>query len=301
VTLTKRSYDHEADYEAVGEFLVRTHDQGSAHRNWVQPRWEYMHSHPMTGALKPHFGGFAVWESCGEIVGFVHAEDKLGVVHVQLDRRCPELKRPMLEHAIEQLGGELRAGRGVYVYLDDDDKEFGAIARDLGFEPKPEHAEITSRFRVPEVFPDILVPGGFRIQSLADEFDVERVHRVMHRGFNHEGEPPADELEARRVKLNSPNLRRDLTIVAVAPSGEYVSYCGVWPVPKSQVCYIEPVATDPDYRRMGLGTAVVLEAVRRCALEGATEAIVGSDQAFYKSMGFEVYMTQTAWWRPEHG
>ena len=126
---------------------------------------------------------------------------------------------------------------------------------------------------------------------------MAKAHRVMHRGFNHEGEPPVDELESRRRKLCSPNLRRDLTIVAVAPDGNYVSFCGIWPVPGSTACYIEPVATDPDYRRQGLGTAVVLEAVRRCALEGATVAYVGSDQVFYQSMGFELYMRQTPWWK----
>jgi len=47
-------------------------------------------------------------------------------------------------------------------------------------------------------------------------------------------------------------------MVAVAPDGNYASFVGIWPVPESTACYIEPVATDPDYRRMGFGTAVVL-------------------------------------------
>jgi len=47
-------------------------------------------------------------------------------------------------------------------------------------------------------------------------------------------------------------------MVAVAPDGNYTSFVGIWPVPESTACYIEPVATDPDYCRMGFGTAVVL-------------------------------------------
>lgn len=293
----QRSYRHPEDYQAVGAFLVRTFGQEGGHRNWVQARWEYMHSHPMIEEMAPHFGEFAVWEVSGEIVGFAHCEDKLGVVYVQLDARHPELKGPMLEHAIDHLAGDLKAGRGVYVYLDDADCEFGEIAAELGFEPKNEFAEPTAQFPVPEAFPAITVPKGFLLQSLADDFDIEKVHRVMHRGFDHEGEPPAEDLESRRRKLSSPSLRRDLTIVAVAPDGNYVSFSGMWPVPGSTACYVEPVATDPDYRRKGLGTAVVMEAIRRCSLEGATVAYVGSDQAFYLSMGFKIRRNQTPWWR----
>jgi predicted N-acetyltransferase YhbS len=38
---------------------------------------------------------------------------------------------------------------------------------------------------------------------------------------------------------------------------------------------------------MGLGTAAVLEGIRRCGEEGATIALVGSEQPFYLEMGFE--------------
>lgn len=197
------------------------------------------------------------------------------------------------------LAGELKAGYGCYAYIDDSDSDFGVIASEMGFEPKPEHAEPTSHFAMAEPFPEIQIPNGFRLQSLADEFDVEKVHSMMHRGFNHDGEPPQDELDDRRRKVSVPELRRDLTIVAVELDGSYVSFCGMWPVFGSWACMIEPAATDLDYRRMGLGTACVLESIRRCAAEGATSAYVGSDQAFYLSMGFEVCGRSTAWWLPQ--
>jgi predicted N-acetyltransferase YhbS len=55
------------------------------------------------------------------------------------------------------------------------------------------------------------------------------------------------------------------------------------------------VATDPDYRRRGLGSAAVLESIRRCGQQGATVAYVGSDQAFYMSLGFKVLFSQNCW------
>ena len=66
-------------------------------------------------------------------------------------------------------------------------------------------------------------------------------------------------------------------IVVEAPDGRFVSYCGMWYEPVHSIAYVEPVATDPDYRRMGLGRAAVMEGIRRCGALGATEAWVGSD------------------------
>ena len=157
------------------------------------------------------------------------------------------------------------------------------------------YSEVTSRLEIPVEFPEIRIPEGFLLKSLADDFDVRKVHRVMHRGFNHEGEPPEDELDDRRRKLSAPSLRRDLSIVAEAPDGSFVSFSGTWMDRENRVCCIEPVATDPDYRRMGLGSAVVLEGIRRCAAEGARVAYVGSDQEFYRSIGFTECQVQSLW------
>jgi predicted N-acetyltransferase YhbS len=58
------------------------------------------------------------------------------------------------------------------------------------------------------------------------------------------------------------------------------------------------VATDPDFRRLGLGKAAVLEGIRRCAELGAVEAFVGSNQPFYLALGFEVIFTSQCWVKP---
>lgn len=94
---------------------------------------------------------------------------------------------------------------------------------------------------------------------------------------------------------SGPNFRLDLTIVMVAPTGEYVSFCGMWYEPQNHFAYVEPVATDPDYRRMGLGKAAVLEGVRRCVELGATVAYVGSGQEFYRAIGFRKNHVQECW------
>lgn len=297
MAIQQRSYRYPEDFEAVGAFLGRAFP-GGPHGNWHPSRWEYMHFHPSLDerGLRDELGRCGLWEDDGEIIGLVHFEDRMGVLYVQLDPRDLSLKADILTYAEEHLSGEFKIGKAVHVYIDDADGAFHDVAASQGFEKlESKYSEMTSRLEIPTAFPEIRVPEGFRLKSLADDFDVAKVHRVMHRGFNHEGEPPEDELDDRRKKLSSPSLRRDLTIVAEAPDGSFVSFSGTWMDETNRVCCVEPVATDPDYRRMGLGTAVVLEGIRRCAAEGATAAYVGSDQEFYKSMGFTEWQEQSLW------
>ncbi|OZV13934.1 hypothetical protein CIW83_00390 [Tissierella sp. P1] len=69
-----------------------------------------------------------------------------------------------------------------------------------------------------------------------------------------------------------PNVDLNLKVAVVAPDGNFVSYCGMWYDPEVGYAVVEPVATDPDYRRMGLGKAAVLEGIKRVGKLGAKTA-----------------------------
>jgi len=109
------------------------------------------------------------------------------------------------------------------------------------------------------------------------------------------GEPPEDADEGRRKMQSGPNFRPELTIVAVAPNGEFVSYAGLGYESTDRYAYVEPVATDPDYRRRGLASACVLEGIRRCGALGAEIAYVGTDKPLYLSLGFRPQFVTRRW------
>jgi GNAT superfamily N-acetyltransferase len=158
-----------------------------------------------------------------------------------------------------------------------------------------------TQLAIPKPFPTQDLPQGFRLKSLAEENDLVKVDRVLHRGFNHPGEPPADGVEGRKRMQSGPHFRHDLTIAVEAPDGAFACFAGLWFDSRNRIGYVEPVATDPDYRRLGLGRAAVMEGVRRCGELGATVAYVGSTLPFYVSMGFKKLYTQNCWlkWFPD--
>ncbi len=132
---------------------------------------------------------------------------------------------------------------------------------------------------------------------MAEDCNWDKLNRLCGGGFNHAGEPPAgdEEIEERKKMFDTPRARRELKIIVEAPDGDYASFCGMFFEPNGLYAYVEPVATDPAYRRMGLGKAAVLEGIRRCSALGAAVAYVGSNQEFYLSMGFEVISISQCW------
>jgi predicted N-acetyltransferase YhbS len=292
--ITFRSYNHESDYERVGRFLVRTHRATGNHINWLQPRWEYMHFHPLIREvdLRP----IGIWEKEGEIVGVVHPEHRMGTVYIEVDPVHTALKGEMLEYAGENLAVVFEGARALKVFIDDSDSDFQQLAAAMDY-VKTDSCEEMTRLIIPDPFPEIILPEGFHLKSLADDNDLWKVHCVLWRGFGHGDDPPEDELEDRKFMQSAPNFRKDLNIVVEAPDGRFAAYCGMWYEPVHRIAYVEPVATDPDFRRMGLGRAAVMEGVRRCGAEGATVAYVGSDLPIYLSIGFKRMYKQSIWHR----
>jgi GNAT superfamily N-acetyltransferase len=297
--ITCRSYNGLDDYWRVDQFLIEHHQPGNTDGNWIEPAWEYMHGHPYLD--RSSLGEIGIWEHEGEIVAVAHYESRLGEAFFQFHPAYRHLRQEMLDYAEESLAGQMKKDGRKYVnaYVNDNDAAFISLIRARGYAKDAGKARPLAKFVIPDPFPPIPLPEGFHLTSLADDCNWAKVHRVLWRGFDHEGEPPADEaeLESRRNMFDTPKARRDLKIAVRAPSGEFVAFCGMFFEPVGRFAYVEPVATHPDYRRMGLGTAAVLEGIRRCGALGATVAYVGSNQAFYLSMGFQVIYTSDCWVR----
>ena len=292
-----RPYHHPDDYQRVSDFLIAHYQPGNLDGNWLEPAWEYMHFHCLMD--NSFLGKNRIWEHVGEIVAICHYEWKLGEAFFQFHPNYRNLRHEMLDYAEANLTGISSKDGEKYlcVFVNDNDPEFLEFVQTRDYKKDPQGIRPLYRFDIPDPFPTITLPGGFRLTSLAEECDWAKVHRALWRGFDHAGEPPMtdQDLDDRRRMFDTPNGQRDLKIAVAAPNGDFVAFCGMFYQPTHQYAYVEPVATDPDYRRLGLGKAAVLEGIRRCAALGATVAFVGSDQPFYTSMGFKKVYNSQCW------
>lgn len=290
--ITVRSYRPLADFEPVRQFLLRHHRPFNQDGNFHPMEWEYMHTHSLLPYNK--LSRFGVWENAGEIVAVVNIEFEMGEVMFQLNPAYSFLKGEMLDYAEQNLYGTDEAGRRYLRVsrLHDGDHEMHGILQARGYQ-KTGNDEWIGFFDLTKPVPECEIPEGFTIHSLQDENDMNKINRVLWRGFDH-GDGPTPEPDTVRVMQSGPRFNPALNMVVKAPNGDYAVYCGMWFEPVHRDAYLEPLCTDPDYRRMGLGKAALYEAMRRAQDLGAVRCGAGG-QDFYKRAGFIPCYSKQDW------
>lgn len=277
------------DFYAVRDFLVRLNADEVRSPGFLWARWEWAFALPFqdTTALDR----IGVWERAGSTVGLATFEEAPGDAWLVVDPGHRDLLPAMVDHALARLSvdGHVR------ILVPDDDGELAGLVASRGL--------VRARDGEPNAVLDLsadlgyVLPEGFRVTSLADDWDLRAFHRLLHRGFGHAGEPDdaEPELAWRLRSTASPGQCAELEVLVQTPDGAYGAFCGVWLWPGSSYAMVEPVCTDPDLRRRGLGRAAVLEALRRARDRGAAVAYVGSGQVFYTRLGFRPAPGGT-WW-----
>lgn len=277
------------DYYKIREFLLKLNQP-----NYPFGRWDWMITH--TDLDHSALSQIGVWEHNSEIVGLATFDCKLGQSYIYTLDNYSYLKQEILAYAQQHLCNE----QHFEVLILDSDHEFQNIAATAGFIASQEKQE--EAILPIDSYPlSFSLPDGFSITSMAQNYDLMQYGSILWKGFNHElnGEgkfnPSEEQLDALHNEMMRPNVNLDLKIAVTNSSGEFVAYCGMWYDSRSQYAIVEPVATDPKYRRIGLAKAAVLEGIQRCKALGAKVAIVGSSQQFYYNIGFRPYQTST-WW-----
>jgi L-amino acid N-acyltransferase YncA len=136
--------------------------------------------------------------------------------------------------------------------------------------------------------PDPAIPDGFALRHVQGPEDIER--RVdVHRSAFASSRMTAGQY---RNVMASRHYRSGLDWAAVAPTGEFASFCNIWLDQENALALLEPVGTADGYRKMGLAKATCRAAMRAAAQQGAETAVVlseydnASSLALYRSLGF---------------
>ena len=282
------------NYKNVRDFLIELDSH-----NYHFGRWDWMMMSLNAEWADPEgLDKIGIWEENNKIVAMVTYDTTLGSAFLLTLRGFEKLKKEMLFFAKENMAknGQFR------VLILDGDTETQNIASQNGFFPTQEREWDAIHLMEPEKLMYTL-PNGFKITSFNEDFNLLKYGQSLWKGFDHEmnAEGPfylywEKHSEEYKKAWDRPNIDLNLKIFAEAPNGDFVSHCGMWYDKKSKSALVEPVATEPAYRKMGLGKAVVLEGVRRCKELGAIRTFVGSPQQFYYSIGFRPYATST-WWK----
>jgi GNAT superfamily N-acetyltransferase len=311
-----RTYNADRDFLRIRDFLVETFSLTDQPLNWRLERWNYARYFitPLLatdGVGEPDLGAYqaairlfdastGVWENeAGDVVGVVNIEHAdrshsgWGEAFLQRHPDYTFLLPEMLDFAETHLRNRERNQLFVPIY--DDDRAFLEVVGARGYRRNDEYTLWDSVFTVQEELPDYTLPEGYRLQSMADDNDLDRRRKAFGLGFDHPDPRDWPSLLSNQELQKAPDYRRELDLYVIAPGGEFASFCIAWWDQRNRIAMVEPVGTVPEHRRKGLGRAVVLEAIRRVAALGVERVFVGSDQAFYLSLGFELAYAGHHW------
>ncbi|WP_156755246.1 GNAT family N-acetyltransferase [Actinokineospora pegani] len=218
----------------------------------------------------------ALWEVDGRVVAWGWVREPGGLAY-QVDPDFPDLAAEVVAW------GEPEA-----VWLIDGEEHLvpaGFTAREV---------RSTHMSRSLAGLPEPVLPPGFRVGPVDDVAARVACHRSVWR-------PSRVTEESYRVVMGAWPYERSLDQVVVASDGTVAAQCLVWADEVNAVGELEPVGTVESFRRLGLGRAVCLAAMRAAAERGCAEAVVypvtGWAQAFYRSLGFTPY-ARTRAYRP---
>ncbi|MFF0227926.1 GNAT family N-acetyltransferase [Streptomyces sp. NPDC004629] len=137
-----------------------------------------------------------------------------------------------------------------------------------------------------------VLPAGFRFRT-ADEAGPEAAVQAHLNAWS----PSTYTADSYQGVRQAPGYRGDLHILVEAPDGTMASSTIMWLDEANRTAEFEPVGTHRDYRRLGLGRAMLLHGMRLARAAGATHMTVaclgapGHPQArgLYYSVGFREF------------
>lgn len=278
-------------YEKVRRFLIDLSEESRKHINWNWGRWEWMYFHPdFDNSLSEKIG---LWYCGDEIAGTAIYDHYLGEGFFAVRRGYEELKGDIVAYMLENFSDE----NGLGIAVNDNDSDTVNLMLSCGFLPC-EQAENVLELSLDGFDFTGELSGNLKFSNLDVKNDILKHHRLLWKGFDHEGEPPTDEetLGKQRNMLSAPNLEPQIHIAVENENSEYVAYCGLWYDKRTDYAYVEPVCTVHDYRGQGLAKTVLKEALKRAYNMGAKKAYVISDLEFYKRTGFRQHSHYTFYW-----
>lgn len=285
-----------ADFLKVRDFLIHTQSKLGRPNSWAIDRWEFLEFFQEAGhgSSKQRWQDrIGLWEYRNGDLAAVACDD--GNVFFLLDtfEPCDELMNELFQYAEEHLlkfeGGASTNHLEIMTGM----TELERVAMNRGY-VREEWSNIALSISLDKEF-EVEIPNGFTLKHGAGVDDLSKAQgHIM--AFDYANSPFVETTKQNYGNIkNAPDYSPELDLFIINELGEVVSFCVIWWEKANKVAILEPVGTHKDYRRRGLGKAVLYEGFNRLKGLGAVKVYVGSDQPFYRQIGFEPEFTTHSW------
>ncbi len=116
------------------------------------------------------------------------------------------------------------------------------------------------------------LPEGFRFSNMA-EYQNSKAYIDLENSIWGSGLTE----DWFRGKSSAPSYLPELNLLVVSPDGRLAAYSLVWLYPETETAEIDPLGTHPEFRKMGLAKAIVLESFRQMRQRGMRYGYIASE------------------------
>jgi GNAT superfamily N-acetyltransferase len=287
--IIQKRYDILSDFHKVYQFLTDTYDFETLNSYLLPQYWEYAHYLQWFDYIRAHRIG--LWEEDGRLVAISAYEMEIGKAHLHAHPKYSYLLPDMLDWAEKELSISKDGQQMLGVWITDKEKLKQDLLKDKGYECV--YQELVKVFNYQNPFMERELPEGFCLIDVTNT-DFAKLAECYWRGFDHDESPPEINIDGNIKVSLAPHARPDLGAIVVAPDGEYACALGMWLDDQNKYAYLEPLATHPKYRRLGLATIALTEAMKKTKALGA-EYCFGGGREFYTDIGFDTVCNREIW------
>jgi len=289
--ITCRRYKILTDFSKVYGFLQDTYDPVALNSNLLPQFFEYNQMHTKFDYTKSHRIG--IWEDRGKIVAIACFRRMIGkICLLHTDKKYCFLLPELLAWAEQELSIVENNRKSLEIYITDKESDKRELLKSNGFLHM--HSDPIKIFDFNNLFIERILPEGFTLIDGIDA-DYHKLNDCFWMGFSDILDVgPNDDFERQVYLSNAPHYMKTLTTIIVAPDGEYACALGMWFDDKNKYAFLEPLATIPKYRRMGLATVALTEAMKKTKAMGAKYCFGGPND-FYTAIGFDTVCNWELW------
>jgi GNAT superfamily N-acetyltransferase len=257
----------DAEFEEMWQLLIDSYAITGKPHNWPFAEFENWLYASWDEPPEYFIGRVHLWRNrAGELIGFCNLYRTTTFLQVHPEYRSVEAA--MLDWAECNWGGEkARIETRAYQY----DAERKELLARRGYEDSGAGANVHA-YDVSRPYPALDLPPGFRIESLAENGNIDDLIATERATFN------SDYLDRNwfEGKSSAPSYSSDWSLSVISSEGQHVAFALVWVDDQNKVAQIDPVGTHPDFRRRGFAKALLSECFRLLHAAGIRRAYIES-------------------------
>ena len=229
-----------------------------------------------------------IWEINGQIQAVGIIQMPWVALDYTYDPRAEHLVPDIFDWAVERaeaISSETGQDFTLVIRIPPERKEHVQHATTRGFQLDDEWTIVHLSRELDTPLDEPKLPDNFSFRTLRGQSEVEAYVNLHQTAFG----STAMQVGWRRQTLKMQQYQPNLDLFIVNEEDQPVAFCIGWVHPSEPLGQIEPLGVHPDYQRLGLGRAVLLEGLRQLQIHGVNTAAI--DTYKFNDPALSLYQT----------